>query len=77
MHGQSGQASLSSQLDNEKLMESTLTIDSYMWTRSSQFQGSWLDLEDINSRPDGSLSYGSTSVQDREVNICEDVQHAL
>jgi hypothetical protein len=56
MHGWSGRASLSSRLDNVDLMESTLTTDGYMWTRSSRFYGSWLDLEAINSRPLGSLS---------------------
>jgi hypothetical protein len=32
MHGRSGRASLSIQLDNIDLTESTLIIDSYMWT---------------------------------------------
>jgi hypothetical protein len=35
MHGWSGRASLSSRLDNMDLMESTLTTDGCMWTRSS------------------------------------------
>jgi hypothetical protein len=56
MHRWSGRASLSSRLDNMDLTESTLTTDGYMWTRSSRFYGSWLDLEAINSRPLGSLS---------------------
>jgi hypothetical protein len=51
MHGWSGRTSLSIQLDSGDLMESTLTIDGYMWTRSSRFHGSWLDIEAINSRP--------------------------
>jgi hypothetical protein len=68
-NSRSGRASLSSRLDNADLVESTLTIDKYMWTRSSIFYGAWLDLEAINSRPLGSLSscktmcnrsYGST-----------------
>jgi hypothetical protein len=35
------------------LMESTLITGGYMWTRSSQFQGIQLDIEAINSVPDG------------------------
>jgi hypothetical protein len=39
------------------LTDSTLTIDGCMWTISSRFQGIWLDIEAINSRPDGSFPY--------------------
>jgi hypothetical protein len=60
----SSQASLSSRLYNADLTESTLTNDSYMWTRSSQFHGSWLDLEAINSRP-----YGSLSLSDQVISL--------
>jgi len=48
-------SSLSSRLENTYLAESTLTIDNYMWTRSSRFHGSWLDFEAINKKPLGSL----------------------
>jgi hypothetical protein len=76
MHGWSGRAYLSSQLDNADLMESTLTIDGYMWKRSSQLKGISLYIETINYILDGSLS-SDTSVQDCEVNMCKYVQHAL
>jgi hypothetical protein len=70
MHGQSSQRSLSSWLENVNLAESTLTTNDYRWTRSSQFHGSWLDIEAINSKHLGSLSssdqvisYGDIKVQ--------------
>jgi len=61
MHGQSGQASLLTRLDNTNLTKSTLNTNGYMWTRSSQFHGSWLDIEAINSRPLVSLSLSGRS----------------
>jgi hypothetical protein len=38
-----------------------------MWTRYSRFQGSWLDIEAINSKPNGSLS--TTHVQELYANV--------
>jgi hypothetical protein len=75
MHRWSGRASLSSRLDNMDLAESTLTTDGYMWTRSSRFYGSWLDLEAINRRPLGSLS--SCKKYCAIDHVDQDVQYAL
>jgi hypothetical protein len=83
MHGKSGHASLSSRLDNADFTESTLSTDGFMWIRYSQFQGSWLDLEAINSRLDGSLQVSDkrdtcdTSVLYTNTNHVMCVQYAL
>jgi hypothetical protein len=55
---QSSRASLSSRLDKVYLVESTLTVDSYMWTINSRFYGSWLDLETIKEDPLGRYQTG-------------------
>jgi hypothetical protein len=52
MHSRSGRV-LSSRLDRADFVESTLTTDGYMWTRSSRFYGSWLDIETIKEDPLG------------------------
>jgi hypothetical protein len=55
------------------LVESTLTIDGYMWTRSSRFYGSWLDLETIKEDPLGHYHHGYCAIDHAD----QDVQHAL
>jgi hypothetical protein len=69
----SGRASSLSRLKNEDLVESTLTTNGYMWTRSSIFCGSWLDLEAINSKPLGSLHHAICTTD----HVDQHVQHAL
>jgi len=76
MHGRSIQASLSRWLANIDLMESTQTTNDYMWKKSSQFHGNWLDMEAINSRHHGSLSSSGSS--DWRYHFCvQDVQYAF
>jgi hypothetical protein len=57
------------------LVESTLTTNGYMWTRSSGFYGSWLDLEAIKEDPLG--HYHHVNEYCAIDHADQDVQYAL